>query len=349
MANIIHRPTCLNEHFLYLRYMKKIVIVAVFIFLINKTFSQKYQPFDSTTVWATGYNYKYNNCYINEDLKYFSKGYELNNGNVWLKIHSSRKSWLVGQHSSCQAPPSFATGFLGYLFNDTINKRVFFRSGALPPNHIPLNNNSWTNELIYDFNKTVGDSMFVSPFYNTHFKILSIDSILFSGKYHKRFLATISPPSGLIPKISLLEGIGSSIDPFTPYKANGFESGSALLCFASPTQSISVTSHTVFTNGNVNGSCANLSMINVNVKEIEKFDLSIYPNPASDHISVILEQNSAVGTNYKVVNLLGQEQLTGTLKETKNDIDLVNLRGGIYFVNFYKNDRFVLCKKIVIQ
>jgi hypothetical protein len=328
--------------------MKEIVIIIVFIFSINKTFSQKYQPVDSTTIWATYYSYKYNNCYMQNNIKYFSKGYELNNGNVWLKIHSSMASNLNGQHISCQAPPSFGTGLVGYLFNDTINKKVFFRPTTLPPNHIPLNNNSWTNELIYDFNKVVGDSMFVQP-NNVYFKVLSIDSILFSGKYHKRFIVTITPPNSLLPNISLLEGIGSSIDPFAPYKANGFESNSKLLCFASPTQSISVTSHTVFTNGNVNGSCANLSMINVNVKETEQFNLRIYPNPASDHITVILEQNSAVGTNYKFVNLLGQEQLTGTLKETKNDIDLLGLKSGIYFVNFYKNDRFVLCKKIVIQ
>lgn len=353
MANIIRRPTCLNDHFLYLRYMKKIVIIAVFIFLINKTFSQKYQPVDSTTVWATEYYYKVNSgCYVVQNIKYFSKGYELNNGNVWLKIYHSTQSNLNGQQVNCQgqSTPLPVTGFKGFLFNDTINKKVFFRNGsfgALPPNYIPLNNNSWTNELIYDFNKTVGDSMFFSPFYNAHFKILSIDSILFSGKYHKRFITTITPPNSLLPNISVLEGIGSSIDPFQPYKANGFESGSKLLCFASPTHSISVTSHTVFTNGNLG--CSNLSMINVNLKETEQFNLSIYPNPASDHISVIVEQNSAVGTNYKVVNLLGQEQLTGTLKETKNDIDLVNLKRGIYFVNFYKNDRFFLCKKIVIQ
>lgn len=346
MANIIRRPTCLNDHFLYFRYMKEIVIIIVFIFSINKTFSQKYQPVDSTTVWATYYSYKYNNCYMQNNIKYFSKGYELNNGNVWLKIHSSMASNLNGQHISCQAPPSFGTGLIGYLFNDTINKKVFFRPTTLPPNHIPLNNNSWTNELIYDFNKVVGDSMFVQP-NNVYFKILSIDSILFSGKYHKRYITATSPFNSLIPKISLLEGIGSSIDPFAPYKANGFESNSKLLCFASPTQSMSVTNYTVFTDGNLG--CANLSMINVNVKETEQFDLSIYPNPTSDHITIVLEQNSAVGTNYKVVNLLGQEQSAGTLKETKNEIDLVSLKSGIYFVNFYKNDRFVLCKKIVIQ
>jgi hypothetical protein len=331
--------------------MKKIVIITVFIFLINKTFSQKYQPVDSTTVWATNYYYKTNPyyCYESQNLKYFSKGYELNNGNIWLKIQFSAQnySYATPSNPNCVNSNWFSNGFIGYLFNDTINKRVFFRNsifGALPPNHIPLSTTSGTNELIYDSNKMVGDSMYVSS-YNSYFKILSIDSVLFSGKYHKRFLATISPPNGSLPKISLLEGIGSSIDPFTPYKAAGFESGSKLLCFASPTDSISVTSHTVFTNGNLG--CANLSLNNV--KEIEKFDLSIYPNPASDHISVVLEQNSAVGTNYKVVNLLGQEHLTGTLKETKNDIDLVDLKSGIYFINFYKNDRFVLCKKIVIQ
>jgi hypothetical protein len=142
MVNIIRRPTCLNDHFLYLRYMKKIVIISVFIFLINKTFSQKYQPVDSTTVWATGYSYKVSSgCAVVQDIKYFSKGYELNNGNVWLKIYSSIQSNLLGQQVNCQGQfaPGPGTGFKGYLFNDTINKKVFFRNGsfgALPPNPI---------------------------------------------------------------------------------------------------------------------------------------------------------------------------------------------------------------------
>jgi hypothetical protein len=328
--------------------MNRIIVLAIFIFLLNKIFSQKYQPVDSTTVWATNYYYKTNPyyCYESQNLKYFSKGYELNNGNIWLKIQFSAQNYSNSTPSNpnCVNSNWFSNGFMGYLFNDTINKRVFFRPvwlGSLPPNHIPEISNSNTNELIYDFNKVVGDSMYVNSI--VKFEILSIDSILFSGKYHKRFLTVATPSiNTLNTNISFIEGIGSSIDPFEPFKADGFESGSKLLCFASPTQSMSVTNHTVFTNGG----CANLVL---NIKETEIFGLNIYPNPASDHISVVLDQNSVAGTNYKVVNLLGQEKLTGTLKETKNDIDLVDLKSGIYFINFYKNDQFVLCKKIVIQ
>lgn len=325
--------------------MNRIIVLAIFIFSLNKIFSQKYQPFDSTTVWATEYYYKVNsNCYLLQNLKYFSSGYELNSGNIWLKIYVTSFASYGGLNCQGQPSPFSGTGFKGFLFNDTINKKVFFRPdwlGSLPPNHIPIISNSNTNELIYDFNKVVGDSMCVNS--NVKFKILSIDSILFSGKYHKRFLTVASPfIYTLNTNISFLEGIGSSIDPFQPYKADGFESGSKLLCFASSTQSMSVTNHTVFTDGG----CANLLL---NVKETEKFRSDIYPNPASDHICVVSDPNSAAGANYKLVNLLGQEQLAGILKETKNDIDLVDLKSGIYFINFYKNDQFVLCKKIIIQ
>ena len=330
--------------------MKKIVIVAVFIFLINKTFSQKYQPVDSTTVWATEFVYKINgSCYVQENERTYIKGYSLNNGNKWLRLFSSQKSnWHPNSpiqtcvNMSNAVPAPFFNYANGFVLNDSLNKKVYFKN-SLPLNYTPTN-----ADVLYDYNnKVVGDTLYVFGNNGSKFKINTIDSFLFTGKYHKRFTTTYLGSTIYNNLFSFTEGIGSSIHPFSPSINPMGEQYKTLLCFASPTQTISLTSHTVFTNGNLG--CANLSLNNVSVKETEQFDLSIYPNPASDHISVVLEQNSAVGTIYKVVNLLGQEQLTGTLKETKNDIDLVSLKRGIYFGNFYKNDRFVLCKKIVIQ
>lgn len=328
--------------------MKKIVIIAVFIFLINKTFSQKYQPVDSSTVWATEYVYKIDgSCYVRDNGKTYINGYTLNNGNKWLNLYSSKTSnWAVPNpiclNLAYQMPNPIFNYSNGFVLNDSINKKVYFRY-SLPLNFTPSN-----ADVLYDYNnKVVGDTLYVFGNNGSKFKINTIDSILFTGKYHKRFITSYLGFTISNTLYSFTEGIGSSIHPFSPGINPMGEQYKTLLCFSSPIHSVTVTSHTVFTNGNLG--CSNLSMINVNVKETEQFNLSIYPNPASDHITVVLEQNSAVGTNYKVVNLLGQEHLTGTLKENKNDIDLVSLKRGIYFVNFYNNDRFVLCKKIVIQ
>ena len=69
---------------------------------VNSIYSQKYRAFDSTTVWATFYYFKVNSpCYMQYDLKYTVKGYELNNGNVWLKVYSSTQSYWGGAPVNC--------------------------------------------------------------------------------------------------------------------------------------------------------------------------------------------------------------------------------------------------------
>ncbi len=327
--------------------MKKIAIIAVFIFLLNKIYSQDYQPFDSTTVWGAEFAQKIqSSCYTLENKKYFIKGYELNNGNKWLKVfYNLDKKWHPASAGFCYSistvgtlPAYYSNVFLGYLYNDSINKRVYFTT-TLTANYAPP-----ANKVLYDFNKVLGDTIYTNPItssnYNAKFKIHGIDSILFSGKYHKRFLTTsafiLSPGY-----ISFTEGIGSSIDPFDPIKANGFENWSNLLCFSSPVHSISVTSHTIFTNGG----CANLIM---NISENKGDRVGIYPNPASDKLSVVAEQFVSEKTDYEIINLVGQLKQKGELKENNNDIDLQTFSDGIYFINFYKEGRIISSKKIIV-
>lgn len=329
--------------------MKKIIIVAVFIFSINKIYSQKYRLFDSTTVWGTEYAQKVQtNCYTLENDKYFIKGYELNNGNVWLKVfYNYTKYWHPASAGNCytMAPvlnPTNGNNIpLGYLYNDSINKRVYFTT-TLTANYVPP-----ANKILYDFNKVLGDTMYFNnpympPNMYAKFKITAIDSILFSGKYHKRFSGTSDFILNSSVTVSFAEGIGSSIDPFSPVRSSFFESWSYLLCFASPSHSLSVSSHTVL----ANGGCNNLVM---KLDENEENSFGIYPNPASDNLYITVKQSAYENINYEFINVVGELKQKGALTAASSNISLHTLASGIYFINFYKEGAIVSSKKIVID
>jgi len=322
--------------------MKKIAIIAVFIFSLNKIYSQKYRPVDSTTAWATENVSKIAGpCYIQENGKIYIKGYTLNNGNKWLKIYSSRTSnWHPNSPlSTCMSlqsvPGPLLNQFSGYLLNDSLNKKVYFKNN-LPANYTPT-----AADILYDFNnKIVGDTLYVpGPF---KFKINAIDSILFSGKYHKRFTTNYTGSSIANTQYSFIEGIGSSILPFNPFINAMGEYYGTVFCFASPSHSIAISSHTIF----ANATCANFVM---NVAEKSKNEFGVYPNPASDKLSVVAEQFVSEKTDYEIINLIGQLKLKGQLNNTNSDIDLQTLSDGIYFINFYKDNSIVSSKKIVVS
>ena len=68
----------------------------------------------------------------------------------------------------------------------------------------------------------------------------------------------------------------------------------------------------------------------VGVQEIEHNNhISVYPNPASDQISIMLNKNAEV----TVYNIMGQTVMTVEGKAGVNTLDISNLTSGIYFVS----------------
>jgi hypothetical protein len=326
--------------------IKKTIFFIILSLYLNIIYSQKYQPVDSTTVWATEYVYKIDGtCYVQENGKSYIKGYVLNNGNKWLKIFYSKTSnWHPNSPSatcmnlSYTMPAQSLNQASGYLLNDSLNKKVYVKN-SLPVNYTPTN-----ADVLYDFNnKLVGDTLYVTgSVLPLKFKINTIDSVLFTGKYHKRFITAYTGSSIANTMYSFTEGIGSSIHPFSPGINAMGEQYRKLLCFASPTLSIAVSTHTVF----ANGTCANFVM---NLSERNKFEFNIYPNPVSDKLSIVNVQFVPEKIDYELIDLVGQLKQKGELKENRNDIGLQNLSDGIYFINFYKEGSIISSTKIIVS
>lgn len=80
--------------------------------------------------------------------------------------------------------------------------------------------------------------------------------------------------------------------------------------------------------------------------------ITIYPNPAKDHITIDCGNISSVsGWRYKIVNTLGQEVSNGVMNSQQNIISLYTLKStGVYFVKIYDASNNLLnTKKIILQ
>ena len=67
------------------------------------------------------------------------------------------------------------------------------------------------------------------------------------------------------------------------------------------------------------------------IEELQSSQISIYPNPATDKITVELS-GMTQGGNLTIGDIEGQQLLTRQIAEPKTQIDISNLPSGIYFV-----------------
>ena len=139
--------------------MRKFILVCFLFSLFRTSYSQKYQPIDSTLIWNTRNSIRINSgfcCYAEIKSSFQFQGYVLNNGNIWLGLYESA-IYSNACPMSCPnlpLPSNFTNGFVGYISNDTLNKKVYF-TNTLTTNFTPSVSN-----LVYDFlNKNIGDSL----------------------------------------------------------------------------------------------------------------------------------------------------------------------------------------------
>jgi len=85
----------------------------------------------------------------------------------------------------------------------------------------------------------------------------------------------------------------------------------------------------------------------VGISELLKSKFSIYPNPATDKITV--EVSGETQDNYfEIVNIEGHQIMTNQITQPKTEVDISSLPSGVYFVRL-TNDRTVEIGKFVKQ
>jgi hypothetical protein len=83
----------------------------------------------------------------------------------------------------------------------------------------------------------------------------------------------------------------------------------------------------------------------VGIKDQQQLKFSLYPNPATDKITVEIAEDQAP-SQLSMMNLNGGDVLTCSLIKPKTQIDISNLPSGVYCVRL-TNDRTVGIGKFI--
>jgi hypothetical protein len=85
----------------------------------------------------------------------------------------------------------------------------------------------------------------------------------------------------------------------------------------------------------------------IGINELQESRLSLYPNPATDKITVELS-GAVKESTVSIVNIEGQQLITHQITQPTTIFDVSNLPSGVYFVQL-TNDRMVEVGKFVKQ
>ncbi len=230
---------------------------------------------------------------------------------------------------------SFSTGTCGslggpvYIYRgairqDTSLKKVFI----VPPD-------STNEELLYDFNLTVGDTVrgYLEPYPNLALSdvVISIDTIMLGSEYRKRWMINQSF------NISMIEGIGWSFGLIQPSPQNVIDGpGYFLSCFSENGVPLYPDSNSI------------CNLINtVNKFEPEKSILEVFPNPNSGAFTI--KSNSTDLSKIEIYNSFGQLVLTNKM-HSDNDFTFNTFAKGLFFIiGFDKNGRSYCSTKMVCE
>ncbi len=287
-----------------------------FFLCINLTFICKGQPyhsyFESSAKWYYFHKFDFNPfpppLYSSDTWIYDLHGDTCIDGLCYIKLFRNY------------------TDYVGAIRNDYLGKKVFI---------VPSISNQ--ELLMYDFNINIGDSIITGN--GNKFVCFSIDSVLISGAYERRFNLYILN-SGLSFYDQWIYGIGSSQLLYGPVDGlfSGFENIYNLQCFQNDSGLSFHMDNTLDCYSNV--------LIGSNNDLPLDFEFTFTPNPVSNDCRIIIHSRDIV--QLSLINLLGVSIKDIKIGPTLVIINVTDIKNGIYYLRFVFKNGNSCCKKILI-
>lgn len=287
-------------------YISKLLLTLIIILLFIVTIhSQNYLKMKNDSIFwdvytaqkgyiCTGYGGGGKRLYFGNDT--------LINGYIYTNINYYKMISDLNPNIDC--PPfhvdTFSYNSYNLLREDTILKRIYI-----------YNKYGQSEFLLFDYNLQKGDSILYDSYIyfkiDTIYKITTKDGIIrrkYEDKTHS--LGTY-----------FIEGLGGWAGPFE-YPFKHFEGGPWLGCWG-------------YFSNNLNN-CYEF-ITNIRPNKIIKNNILIYPNPATDKITISKPDNSIVSYVLTIKNIEGQEMLRDIISFNNTyNINLNKLNNGIYFL-----------------
>jgi hypothetical protein len=295
--------------------MKKTLIISLILLNSLIGLGQTYKPFNFTNgQWNAVYHSKggfpfyFTAYYLWESVQYYCNGDTIINDTAYNMLY----------YKGYGAPPWYdvnVSGYIGLIRNDSINKKVIVKDYNI------IGYYYGTCFVLYDFNLNIGDTF--RDHYGPPSVVNSIDSVMYCGEYHKRYNYSNSWES----QGFLIEGIGSK-HGLIPSSANF--GTSTLSCYG---ERNSIFCDTCLT--------PSVSMINENTN----IDFYFYPNPSSGKVNIQIPQQFGKTKTLALYNCIGELQLVQS--DHISEIDISNLKRGLYYIVLTNFDNETLTRKII--
>lgn len=261
-----------------------------------------------------------------------------------------------------QFPYSMYNLHVGYLREDTINRKVYFMDKV-----------TFAEDLLYDFSLNVGDSAYFNfpattgNFPKGYYKVKSIQNVTIKAGVRKQFNLKIN--TGFSDTLKYTESVGSEIHPV--YLYNSFYGGGQFLMgpgckypyffgvSCKYSDNLKQFQSCTYTSATFNGCIFKYDSCNywntcsgINEMEIVKY-LSVSPNPAFNQCSISIELGENILAAIELYDVSGRKIKTISNEKFpagKNEIkfDVSELMNGLYFIKA-KSENFNLNYPLLIQ
>ena len=307
--------------------MKYLFLFAVFAFMSFTVVAQKYVPFPKHgAVWYESFQND-----SDPDPSHLQNGY-------WYHIKQEKDTVIytmlytllstvhaqVARDHDGNYYTAYSKGLFGAMREDSI-KRVYFYDLKERKEH-----------LLYDFNMQIGDTIpeYFSYYPEEKYEVVSIDSILISNIYRKRYGVGFENYSVAFEYI--IEGIGS-LQGLKNKMVPKFEIFYSLGCF-------SLNGKRVYPDTS-NYSCE--IIVSVNEEDKKEDNFKIFPNPTTGQFTI--QTQSIFGeSDICVRDILGRIVLQEKLQSPNQTFNISNQPKGLYFVEFDYIGRRII-QKIILQ
>lgn len=305
----------------------KSIIIIIIILNSFSIQAQQYFPFPTTNAfWRINWGTTSQNSIYHYELT----GDTLIGLNNYTKLESAGNVYYNFDPNN---PQFYNSGYVGAYRNDSLGRKIYY----VPKDSI-------TESLLYDFNLLGGDTIegymdqlakdqFGTGFYAV---VDSVDSVLISSSYRKRWLYHTSDNFGIIwSGGEIIEGIGSNyglLESLLPM----FDNNGYLVCHSQ--------------NGiGIYGSnpCELITSIEQKLDNDDNF--TIYPNPVFQGESIVISYLQIEEFNLEVYDMQGKKQfINPKMMGKKLIIETSSLSEGVYLFVIRENNKIVFKQKVLL-
>lgn len=268
------------------------------------------------------------------------------NGAEYKKIYNHQQDFKYGMIYGLPEDSLVSSSDYFYGGIREEGQKVFIYSNDFWSPDAPL-----AEKQMFDYSASVGDTIPVwcSYYYLDYIIDDIVPTLMMDGSTRNKFILGVTGP-GMVD-LYFIEGIGSNYGIIGSYIPTTNDQMQHLLCFSIDDTFIfeNIPIYTSNCSADPVQELCEKGIVGVGNAPSVKTSVSVYPNPTSNTLSVVLDNQYSQSWTYRLFSPTSQDLMSGKVKGSKLSIELSTLPDGLYYLEIRMNDFERIVKKVVKQ